>query len=219
MIFLLFFVIPRFSHVYASMRELPAAARWLLWWGQTVEARGGAIGIAMVAGLLAFIGAARRTNLPRRLGALAWRIPQLGALQRLLALTKLYRTSGLLLSGGMALVPALRLAAPLLPTHMRTAMTGAINDIETGLPVADTLARHGLTTPVLERLLRVGERSGELPEMCERAAQFCDEALDQPIDPATRLMEPLLMLVVGVLVGGIVFLLYMPIFELAGSMQ
>jgi general secretion pathway protein F len=119
----------------------------------------------------------------------------------------------------MAVVPALRLAAPLLPIPLQGALRQAIAEIETGKPVADTLAGHHLTTPVAERLLRVGERSGELPDMCERAAQFCDEAIDRAIDTATKLIEPLLMLVVGALVGGIVFLLYMPIFELAGSMQ
>ncbi|RZT31266.1 type II secretion system F family protein [Cupriavidus agavae] len=219
MLFLLFFVIPRFSQVYASMRDLPAAARWLLWWGESVEAHGGLIALGLLAAALALLAGARHARLVPRLFALALRIPQLQSLQRLLALTKLYRTTGLLLAGGMAAVPALRLASPLLPEPLRNALARAIAEIETGLPVADTLSRHGLTTPVAERLLRVGERSGELPDMCERAAQFCDEALDRAIDTATKLIEPLLMLVVGGLVGGIVFLLYMPIFELAGNMQ
>jgi len=219
MAFLLFFVIPRFSQVYASMRELPAAARWLLWWGQTVEAHGGLIATALSVSVVMLVVAVRRANLVGRIATLAWRVPQLQAFQRLLALTKLYRTTGLLLAGGLAAVPALRLSAPLLPTPLRNAMSRAISEIEAGMPVADTLARHALTTPVAERLLPVGERSGELPEMCERAAQFCDEAIDRAIDTASKLIEPCLMLVVGVLVGGIVFLLYMPIFELAGSMQ
>ncbi|WP_019450091.1 type II secretion system F family protein [Cupriavidus sp. BIS7] len=219
MAFLLFFVIPRFSQVYASMRELPPAAQWLLWWGQTVETHGGLIAIAMAGCAIALFVAVRRGGLAGRIAALAWRIPQLQAFQQLLALAKLYRTTGLLLAGGMAVVPALRLAAPLLPIPLQGALRQAIAEIETGKPVADTLAGHHLTTPVAERLLRVGERSGELPDMCERAAQFCDEAIDRAIDTATKLIEPLLMLVVGALVGGIVFLLYMPIFELAGSMQ
>ncbi|MBV8272082.1 MAG: type II secretion system F family protein [Cupriavidus sp.] len=219
MAFLLFFVIPRFSQVYASMRELPPAAQWLLWWGQTVEAHGGLIATTLAASVMMLIVAVRRANLVGRITTLAWRIPQLQAFQRLLALTKLYRTTGLLLAGGLAAVPALRLSASLLPVFLQNAMSKAISEIEAGMPVADTLARHALTTPVAERLLRVGERSGELPEMCERAAQFCDEAIDRTIDTTTKLIEPCLMLVVGVLVGGIVFLLYMPIFELAGSMQ
>lgn len=219
MAFLLFFVIPRFSQVYASMRELPTAARWLLWWGQTVDAHGGTMALGMVVSALLLVVAARRVQLARRMAALSWHVPRLHAFQHLLALTRLYRTTGLLLAGGMAAIPALRLAAPLLPGHLHGAMSRAIAEIEAGKPMADTLARHQLTTPVAERLLRVGERSGELPEMCERAAQFCDEAIDRAIDTATKLVEPLLMLVVGALVGGIVFLLYMPIFELAGSMQ
>jgi general secretion pathway protein F len=217
--FLLFFVIPRFSQVYASMRDLPTAAQWLLWWGQTVDAHGVLIATALSGCTLLLIAAVRRGNLVGRVATLAWRIPQLQAFQRLLALAKLYRTTGLLLAGGTAAVPALRLAAPLLPVPLQAPMGRAISEIETGLPIADTLSRHQLTTAVSERLLRVGERSGDLPEMCERAAQFCDEAIDRAIETGTKLIEPLLMLVVGALVGGIVFLLYMPIFELAGSMQ
>lgn len=219
MAFLVFFVIPRFSQVYASMRDLPATARWLLWWGQTVDAHGGTILLGLIAAALLAAVVIRHGGLASRAASLAWRIPQLAALRQLLALTKLYRTAGLLLAGGMAAVPALRLAAPLLPTPMHGAISNAIAEIESGMPLADTFARHGLTTPVAERLLRVGERTGELPEMCERAAQFCDEALDRAIDTGTKLVEPVLMLVVGALVGGIVFLLYMPIFELAGGLQ
>lgn len=217
--FLLFFVIPRFSQVYASMRDLPTAAQWLLWWGQTVDAHGGLIATALSGCTLLLIAALRHGNPVGRITNLAWRIPQLQAFQRLLALAKLYRTTSLLLAGGTAAVPALRLAAPLLPGPLQDPMGRAIAEIETGMPIADTLSRHRLTTPVSERLLRVGERSGDLPEMCERAAQFCDEAIDRAIETATKLIEPLLMLLVGAIVGGIVFLLYMPIFELAGNMQ
>ena len=84
--------------------------------------------------------------------------------------------------------------------------------------MAATLARHGLTTAVVERLLRVGEQSGDLGGMCERIAHFHDGTLDQAIEVFSKVFEPILMLAVGGLVGLIVTLLYMPIFELAGGM-
>ena len=75
-----------------------------------------------------------------------------------------------------------------------------------------------IASAVAERLLRVGEQSGDLGGMCERIAQFHDGALDQAIEVFSKVFEPILMLAVGGLVGLIVALLYMPIFELAGGM-
>jgi len=68
-------------------------------------------------------------------------------------------------------------------------------------------------------LLRVGEKSGEIAAMCERIAKFHDEDLERAIEVFSKVFEPILMLVVGSLIGLIVFLLYLPIFELAGSIQ
>ena len=137
--------------------------------------------------------------------------------QRLFALTRFYRTVGLLLAGGVPVVGSMEMAEQLLPSAMRTAVGNALNDIKSGQSVSATLPRYGMTTSVSERLLRVGEEGGDLAAMFERSAQFCDEEVDRAIEMLTKLIEPVLMLVVGVLVGVIVFLLYMPIFELAGN--
>src|SRR2546427_556367 len=81
------------------------------------------------------------------------------------------------------------------------------------------LAAQGLPTPVAERMLRVGERSGNMGEMMERIAAFYDEELSRFVDVATRLIEPAMMTVIGLVIGLIVVLMYFPIFELAGSIR
>lgn len=219
LLFLLFYVIPRFSQIYQSMRELPAAAQLMLWWGELVQAHGGwlllgLLGTGCGAVLLLRSAAMRAAALQ-----LLWQLPRLAQLRQLFALTRFYRTLGLLLAGGLAVVPALGLTRQLLPQGLAAALDLALVDIRAGQPLSQVLAHHGLTTPVAERLLRVGEQSGELATMCERTAQFCDEELDRAIELFTRLFEPLLMLGIGILIGSIVFLLYMPIFELAESVQ
>ena len=78
---------------------------------------------------------------------------------------------------------------------------------------------NGLTTPVALRLLGVGEKSGNMGEMLENIAAFHDEELARWVDWFTRLFEPLLMAAIGLVIGAIVILMYMPIFELAGSLQ
>jgi general secretion pathway protein F len=76
-----------------------------------------------------------------------------------------------------------------------------------------------LTSPVALRLLRVGERSGNMGDMMERAANFHDEEMARWVEWFTRLFEPLLMTLIGLVIGIIVVLMYMPIFELAGAIQ
>ncbi|GAA5783957.1 type II secretion system protein [Chitiniphilus shinanonensis] len=219
MLFLLFYVIPKFSQIYASMKTLPFAAQVMLWWGELVHSNGKLIFAAIIGSIAAIIALLRTQTVQTMLQELFWRIPRLEEYRRLFALTRFYRTVGLLLAGGLSVVGAMELAAQLLPQSMRLALTRAIVDIKSGQSVSGTLPKYGLTTPVSERLLRVGEQSGELATMTERAAQFCDEELERAIEMFTKLFEPILMLVIGVLIGTIVFLLYMPIFELAGNMQ
>jgi general secretion pathway protein F len=81
------------------------------------------------------------------------------------------------------------------------------------------MGQAGLSTPVASRMLRVGESSGDMAVMMERIAAFHDEELARWVDWFTKLFEPLLMALIGVAIGGIVVLMYLPIFELAGSLQ
>jgi general secretion pathway protein F len=218
-LFLMFYVVPKFSAIYDSMRNLPASAQLMRDWGLLVQNHGYLLFVGMVATLIALAALASSPQGQARLSALLWSIPKLAAYRRLFALTRFYRTLGLLLAGGLPVVPALGLAAPLLAVDMRRGLELAIGDVRAGQPLSAALPRQGLTTPVAARLLRVGEQSGELATMCEKIAQFCDDELDKAIALFTKLFEPVLMLFVGGLIGVIVFLLYMPIFELAGGIQ
>jgi general secretion pathway protein F len=78
---------------------------------------------------------------------------------------------------------------------------------------------NGLTTPVALRMLNVGEKSGNMGEMLEQIAAFHDEEMARWVDWFTRLFEPILMTIIGLVIGVIVILMYMPIFELAGNLQ
>lgn len=219
LLFLLFFVIPRFASVFDSVADLPATARFMVWWGALVEQRGLALLGATLAALVGLGLLMRTAAFKSRVAALFWKVPSLGAQRTLFVLARFYRTAGMLLMGGMPVVMAVELSGALLPAERQGDLHQAMTDIKAGQPLSTSLARYQLTTPVAERLLRVGEQSGELAAMCERIAQFHDEALERAIELFSKVFEPLLMLVVGGLIGLIVFMLYMPIFELAGSIQ
>ncbi len=159
----------------------------------------------------------RSAKVRAALAAAFFRLPRLADYQRLFSMTRFYRTLGLLLAGGMSMVTSLELAAQVLPGQLQTALALALDDIRAGKPLSGALPAANLTRPVTERLIRVGEQSGELAGMVTRSAEFCDEELDRAIDTLMRVVEPVLMLVVGGIVGTIIFLLYMPIFQLAGA--
>jgi general secretion pathway protein F len=107
----------------------------------------------------------------------------------------------------------------LLAAAARPQLAAATRAVREGRSLTDALATQGLTTPVAERMLRVGERSGNMGEMMERIAAFYDEELSRFVDVATRLIEPAMMTVIGLVIGLIVVLMYFPIFELAGSIR
>jgi len=91
--------------------------------------------------------------------------------------------------------------------------------IRDGHPLSRAMEQYGLTTPVALRMLRVGERTGRMGEMMERIAAFYEEETARWVERFTKLFEPLLMVFIGLVIGLIVVLMYLPIFELAGSIQ
>lgn len=218
LLFMLFFVVPRFAVVFESMRSLPATAEAMLWWARLVKSDGELLGAGIGGSLLVTALALRTQRVRAALMNLFWRLPKLRDVGNLFVLARFYRTVGLLIEGGTPALQAFELADRILPPAYAERLDLALQELRAGRSVSETLARHGLTTAVAERLLRVGEQSGDLGGMCERIAQFHDGTLDHAIEVFGKVFEPLLMLVVGGLVGAILILLYMPIFEMAGSL-
>jgi general secretion pathway protein F len=217
-LFLLSYVVPRFAAIYAeSDHDLPWLSQLLLQWG-TVMNRHGALCAAVFAVAGVAVAAFRRPLL-RAARRAAARMPTVG--ERLLSyhLARLYRTLAMLLKGGTPVVPALEMVVGLLPDDLRPALMLARTRLGEGVTISEAMREAGLSTPVANRMLQVGERSGDMARMMDRVAAFHDEELARWTLWLTRLLEPLLMAVIGVVIGGIVVLMYMPIFELAGSLQ
>ncbi|HEV7801477.1 MAG TPA: type II secretion system F family protein [Burkholderiales bacterium] len=218
--FLLVYVVPRFSQVYAEMGEnLPWLSRMLMNWGGFIEKQGLlAFTLLGVAGALAWY-TARRPATQRRLAAALWRVPAVGKRMRVYQLARFYRTMGMLLRGGMAAAPSMRMVANLLHAGMREQLERALTLIREGRSISQAMESERLVTPVALRMLRVGERTGRMDEMMEKIAEFHDEEMARWIDWFSKLFEPILMAVIGIMIGVIVLLMYMPIFDLAGNLQ
>ena len=220
-LFLMVYVVPRFSKVYEDLGgDLPLLSRMLMGWGRFFEAYTGAIVLGTALLLFALGHALTRSSVRDWLQRKVWQIPSLGERLRLYQLARLYRTLSMLLNGGIPLVQALDMVSGLLSQpSMQANLRNARQQISEGQSVSESMERCRLTTEVAYRMLRVGERSGNLGEMTERIAKFYDEETARWVEWFTRLFEPILMIFIGFIIGGIVLLMYLPVFELAGSIQ
>jgi len=218
--FLMFYVVPRFARVYEDMAStLPFFSRLLLGFGNFV---GNNVLVLALGGILfvtAALWAFSQARFRGWLNARLWRIPALGERMKVYQLARLYRTAGMLLNAGIPAVRALDMVRELLAAHLRPSLTRAKTMIEQGQPMSAAMGEAGLATPVAARMMSVGERSGDMGAMFIQIARFHDDEVARFIDWFTRAFEPLLMAVLGLSVGAVVVLMYMPIFELAGSIK
>jgi general secretion pathway protein F len=219
-LFLLGYVVPRFSAVYqGSGRSLPWASQVLMNWGQFAGGHAG----EMLAGLGA-VAVISAWWLRRAVAQGGWwrilrRLPGAQPRLHILQLSRLYLTLGMLLEGGIPVQHALRLCAAVVDPGARVQLDAVRGDVESGLSLSESLQQHGLGTPVALRLLRVGEKSGQLGPMLARTATFYDQETTRWVERFSKAFEPILMAAIGLVIGLIVILLYMPIFDLAGSLQ
>lgn len=219
-LFLLVFVVPKFSAIYDDIgSDLPWLSVLLIKWGQFVHERGWEL--AGMAILLVSITAytVTRPAFWARLMQYLWRIPAIGERMRVYQLARFYKTLGMLLRGGIPVTKALEMVSGLLQAHFRPRVEAAATLIREGNTISSAMEMEGLTTAVGNRMLRVGERTGMMGDMMERIGNFHDEEIARWVEWTTKLIEPLLMAVIGIVIGGIIILMYLPIFELAGSVN
>jgi general secretion pathway protein F len=219
-LFLMVYVVPRFSHIYAEIGgDLPLMSRLLMRWGQMLDAHGTAILAVAVTALLGAVYLATRPASKQWLLRQLWQLPSVGRRLHVFQLARFYRSLGMLLRGGMPVVTSLEMVSDLLDSSLRGQLELASARIREGHALSSAMEQYGLTTPVASRMLRVGERTGRMGEMMERIATFYEEETARWVERFTKLFEPMLMVFIGMVIGGIVVLMYFPIFELAGSIQ
>ena len=218
--FLIGYVVPKFAQVYhGAGRNLPWMSQLLLDWGQFAAAHGGAIGLAALLLVSGALFGVRRLLQTGGMARLLARLPGIGERARIYELSRLYLTLGMLTEGGITIVNAIETVQPMVSGTVRKGLVAARAAVESGQPLSSAFEANGLTTPISLRMLRVGERTGEMGPMLTQSAAFYDGEIGRWIDRFTRTFEPLLMAAIGLVVGAIVVLLYMPIFDLAGDMS
>ncbi len=212
-------VVPEFGDFYAGMgAELPLATRILT--SVSTALRESWLLILAASATVAG-GPSRLLAPPRpRLARLRVRAPPVGSLARKFATSQLARTLATLLGGGIPLVGALDVAARSIGNrHVAEQVASVSREVREGRALADSMAARGVFPPVAVRMVEVGESSGALQEMLNSTADFFDEEIETTLSRFMTLIEPVLLVVMGVVIAALLLALYWPLLQLGSVVQ
>ena len=213
-------VIPTFDDLFAGLgAELPLPTRVVIASSDALVSYFPLILLGAVALAFAFRWFRATARGSRVVDAMLLRFPVLGLILRKVAVARFCRTLATLLGSGIPLLAGLEITA-------KTAGNAVIEDailfsraaIERGETVSAPLRRTGMFPPMVTQMINVGETSGSLDAMLAKIADFCEEEVDTAVAGMLTLLEPILIAVLGVVIGGIVIAMYLPIFDLIGRM-
>jgi len=220
LLFLVGYVVPRFSTVFGEMgTKLPWMSQVLMKFGHLINQHVGALAVSALIAVAAAVGLWQVTAVRAAVGQAVLALPGVRERVFLYHVTRLYRSLGILLQSGIPILQAIGMARALLSARMSVLLDQAAQRVREGQPLSQAFEANHLSTPVALRMLHAGEQAGNLGEMMEKTADFYDEEMGRWIEWFVRLFEPLLMVFVGGVIGVVVILMYIPIFELAGSIK
>ncbi len=220
-VILLVFVIPEFESLFAGFgAELPALTRMVIGASDFVRTSGWMIGLGLAIGAATFIQATRHLRPVRhRLERAALRAPVIGSIVHMAATARYARTLAITFAAGTPLVQALE---PVARATGNIVYEGAVlnirDEVATGQRLQQAMQLSGVFPTIATRMIGVGEESGALDDMAERVADFYEERLDDTVDGLSSLLEPLIMAVLGIIVGGLVVAMYLPVFQMGQVM-
>lgn len=219
-LFLITYVLPRFSRIYEDIGgDLPVASQFLMLIGRLVQDNHVLLAIVVGASAAAAYYAKGNARIRAALVRKFWQLPVIRPKKRIYELAQFYRTISMLLRSGHTVLGALDMSRSMLSPALREKLSGAIESVKQGKSFASAMSQAGLTTDVAYSMMQVSERSGSLSEMLDVVALFHEEELGRWVDWFSRLFEPVLMAFIGIVIGVIVVFMYMPVFELAESIK
>lgn len=219
-IFLLVYVIPRFFRMYGDLHgPLSAGTEAVMALSAFMRAFGPWLGVGVIVALVAACWMWRQGLLTQLAVRAMNSVPVIRHQWDNFRRAKLYQSLALMFRGGYTFDEALQVCEGLnLGSQMTAGIAEARRSIAQGKPASTAMAGAGLTDVITERLLRVGERTGAFDQVLLTAAARYAQVFTTFVDRATRIVEPVLLLIVALVVGGIIVMMYMPIFDIAGGL-
>jgi type IV pilus assembly protein PilC len=215
-IFMMTFVIPTFAQMFKSMgAELPMPTRIVLWISDFTRT----YVLLIIAAIVAFVFVVRRyyatDNGSLTIDSLLLKVPVVGMLIRKVAVARFTRTLGTLISSGVPILEALRITARSAGNRVvERAVLQARAAVTAGRTLTEPLKASPVFPPMVVHMINVGENTGALDQMLGKIADFYDDEVDTAVSALTSLLEPLMIVFLGVIVGGLVVAMYLPIFRM-----
>jgi type IV pilus assembly protein PilC len=218
---MLLFIIPMFEGLYTELGgTLPAPTQFLIKVSQLARKFWYIIFIAEVAGVVFFRKWINSEEGRKQWDALKLRVPIFGPLVRKTALARFSRTLSALVRSGVPILESLDIVSETSGNHV--VAEGARDTqaaVKRGETISHQLEHHPVFPPMVVQMMAVGEETGALDEMLDKIADFYDAEVEATVDALTSLIEPLLIVVMGVCVGGMVIALYLPMFNIIKLIQ
>ncbi len=214
---LLIKVVPQFEQVFAGFgAELPAFTQMVIGLSEFVQAWWFMIVAGIVAAVMGFAAARRRSQKLRdTLDRLSLKAPVAGNIIEKSAVARFARTLSTTFAAGVPLVEALNSVAGSTGNSVYVnAVYKVRDDVSTGQQLNFSMKTTGVFPNMVIQMVAIGEEAGALDSMLDKAATYYEEQVDNLVDNLTALMEPMIMAVLGVLVGGLIIAMYLPIFQL-----
>jgi type IV pilus assembly protein PilC len=214
---LLIFVIPEFESLYKGFgADLPAFTQMVINLSRFVQHDGVLIAIVLAAAIWAFIYFKKRSRAMREfLDRASLKIPVVGPILNKSCIARYARTLSTMFAAGVPLVEALDSVAGATGNIIyEKGVLKMRDEVATGQRLQRAMEQTGLFPNMVNQMIAVGEESGSLDEMSGKVATFYEQEVDNAVDAMSSLLEPLIMVVLGVLVGGLVIAMYLPIFKL-----
>lgn len=216
---MLIFVVPQFETVFAGFgAELPIATRIVIMLSKVFQAYWWIIFGVLIGTVVGFVMLKRRSKaFSYALDKLALKLPIIGKILQKAAVARFARTLSTTIAAGLPLFDALEAVSGATGNQLYADASMQLrDDVSTGQQMQQSMTKSKLFPPMVVQMVGIGEESGSLEFMLAKVADFYEEEVDNAVDSLSSLLEPVIMVVLGVLIGGLVIAMYMPIFKLGG---
>ena len=216
---LLVYVIPIFAKMFADFGQaLPAPTQFVLALSDFTRKYFLLVIVFIFLLVAAFRWYYRQETGRRNIDRLLLRLPVVGSLLQRIAVARFSRTLGTMVSSGVPILESMDIVAKTAGNKIiEEAIMKARVSISEGKTIAEPLADSKVFPPMVTQMVAVGEATGALDAMLTKIADFYDDEVDAAVEAMTALLEPMLMVFLGVVIGGLVIAMYLPVFKLAGA--
>jgi len=220
-IVLLLFVIPTFQQMFASFDQvLPLPTRIVIMASDTLQSYWWAMGGGIAATVFLFKRWIATSSGRLTFDRILLRLPIFGNLARKGSVARFTRTLGTLLSSGVTILDGLEITARTSGNRViHDAIMDSHSSIAGGESISEPLRVSGVFPPMVTQMINVGEETGDLDGMLTKIADFYDEEVDAAVESLLKAMEPLMIVVLGTVVGGMIVAMYLPIFGIINTMN